>query len=70
MDSNITLQEDLGREQPAKSAEPEEYRTVDGAVRNITISTNINLRVGRRDEQEWCLFAVLLGRGMGGNDRA
>jgi hypothetical protein len=35
------MQEGLGREQPAESAEPEEYRTVDGAVKDIT-STNVN----------------------------
>jgi hypothetical protein len=43
VDSHIVTEEGLRREQPAKSAEPEEYGTVDGAVQEI-ISNNVNTK--------------------------
>lgn len=48
MDSDITEQ-GLGREQSAKSAKPEEYGTVDGAVKDI-ISNNVNQTKGNEQE--------------------
>jgi hypothetical protein len=43
VDSHIATEEGLRREQPAKSAEPEEYGTVDGAVQEI-IPNNVNTK--------------------------